>query len=186
MAKTTTRLKKIYEDVIVPALMKQFNYSNVMQVPRLHKIVINMGVGEAVNDNKKIQQAADELTLIAGQKCVITHARKAIATFKIRKGLAIGCKVTLRREKNVRVHGSPGEHGAAARARFPWHPRPAASTVTATTPLASRADRVPGNQLRQDRRNSRSRHRFRHHGENRRRGARAASRASRCPSSKKK
>lgn len=93
----STRLKKHYEDVIRPALMKQFNYKNVMEVPRLEKIVLNMGVGEAVNDNKKVQQAADELALITGQKAVITRARKAIATFKIRANLAIGCKVTLRR-----------------------------------------------------------------------------------------
>jgi large subunit ribosomal protein L5 len=93
------RLQKFYEEKILPELMKKFNYSNVMQAPRLQKIVINMGVGEAVNDNKKIQQAAEELTLIAGQKAVITRARKAIATFKIREGLAIGCKVTLRRDK---------------------------------------------------------------------------------------
>ena len=93
------RLKKFYEDKIVPELMKKFNYSNLMEVPRLDKIVINMGVGEGVNDNKKVQQAADELTLIAGQKAVITRARKAIATFKIRENLPIGCKVTLRREK---------------------------------------------------------------------------------------
>ncbi|MBI3418825.1 MAG: 50S ribosomal protein L5 [Proteobacteria bacterium] len=94
-----TRLKKHYEDVIRPALMKQFGYKNVMQVPRLEKIVLNMGVGEAVNDNKKVQQALEELTLIAGQRGIITHSRKAIATFKTRKGLAIGCKVTLRRER---------------------------------------------------------------------------------------
>ena len=95
----TTRLKKFYEEKIVPELMKKFNYANPMEVPRLEKIVLNMGVGEAVNDNKKVQQAADELTLITGQKAVITRARKAIATFKIRENLAIGCKVTLRREK---------------------------------------------------------------------------------------
>src|SRR5882762_71753 len=99
MAKVKARLEKFYQEKILPELMKKFNYTNALQAPRLQKIVINMGVGEAVNDNKKIQQAADELTLIAGQKAIITHSRKAIATFKIRKGLAIGCKVTLRREK---------------------------------------------------------------------------------------
>ncbi|HVY13259.1 MAG TPA: 50S ribosomal protein L5, partial [Alphaproteobacteria bacterium] len=92
-----SRLKKQYEEVIRPALMKQFNYRNIMEAPRLEKIVLNMGVGEAVNDNKKVQQAAEELSLIAGQRAVITRARKAIATFKIRENLAIGCKVTLRR-----------------------------------------------------------------------------------------
>jgi large subunit ribosomal protein L5 len=94
----SARLKKYYEEKIRPELMKKFNYANIMQVPRLEKIVINMGVGEAVNDNKQVQQAADELALITGQKPVITRARKAIATFKIRERLAIGCKVTLRRE----------------------------------------------------------------------------------------
>lgn len=93
------RLRKYYKDVIVPALMERFKYENVMQVPRLEKIVINMGVGEAVNDNKKVMQAAEELTLIAGQRAVITKARKAIATFKIRENLAIGCKVTLRSDR---------------------------------------------------------------------------------------
>jgi large subunit ribosomal protein L5 len=95
--KLEARLKKHYEDVIRPELMKRFNYKNAMEVPRLEKIVVNMGVGEAVNDNKKIQQAAEELALITGQKAQITRARKAIATFKIRENLAIGCKVTLRR-----------------------------------------------------------------------------------------
>lgn len=93
------RLRKHYEEVIRPALMERFKYENVMQVPHLEKIIINMGVGEAVNDNKKVQQAVEELTLIAGQRALATHARKAIATFKTRKGLAIGCKVTLRRDR---------------------------------------------------------------------------------------
>src|SRR5262245_26596808 len=95
--KTETRLKKHYEEVVRPELMKKFNYSNIMEVPRLEKIVVNMGVGEAVNDNKKIQQAPEEMALITGQKAQVTRARKAIATFKIRENLAIGCKVTLRR-----------------------------------------------------------------------------------------
>ncbi len=94
-----TRLQAYYEEVVRPALMEKFKYENPMQVPRLEKIVINMGVGEAVNDNKKVQQAAEELTLIAGQRAVVTRARSAIATFKTRKNLAIGCKVTLRSHK---------------------------------------------------------------------------------------
>lgn len=94
-----TRLNKYYDEVIRPALIERFKYKNVMEVPRLEKIVINMGVGEAVNDNKKVQQAIEELTLISGQRAVATRARKAIATFKIRENLAIGCKVTLRRDK---------------------------------------------------------------------------------------
>jgi large subunit ribosomal protein L5 len=79
--------------------MKKFGYKNRMQAPKLDKIVINMGVGEAVNDSKKTKNAAEQLALIAGQKPVITKARKAISTFKLRGGLGIGCKVTLRREK---------------------------------------------------------------------------------------
>ena len=93
------RLQKQYQDVVKPALMKKFGYKNALQAPRLDKIVINMGVGEAVNDSKKTKNAAEELALIAGQKPIITKARKAIATFKLRTGLGIGCKVTLRREK---------------------------------------------------------------------------------------
>ena len=93
------RLQKRYQEEVKPALLKKFGYANNLQVPRLDKIVINMGVGEAVNDSKKTKNAAEELALIAGQKPVITRARKAISTFKLRGGLGIGCKVTLRREK---------------------------------------------------------------------------------------
>jgi large subunit ribosomal protein L5 len=94
-----TRLKEHYSTVVRPALMKEFGYSNALAVPRLDKIVLNMGVGEAVNDSKKTQQAADELGRIAGQKPIVTRARKSIATFKLRENLAIGCKVTLRSER---------------------------------------------------------------------------------------
>lgn len=93
------RLQSYYEETIRPELMKKFSYTNMLQAPRLEKIVINMGVGEAVNDNKKVAQAVEELTLIAGQRAVITRSKNAIATFKTRKGLAIGCKVTLRSDK---------------------------------------------------------------------------------------
>jgi large subunit ribosomal protein L5 len=81
------------------ALMKKFGYSNVMQIPKLEKIVLNMGVGEAVNDRKKVDNAVADLALIAGQKPVITRARKAIATYKVREGMAIGTKVTLRGDR---------------------------------------------------------------------------------------
>ncbi len=94
-----TRLQQRYNDVVRPALMKEFSYSNPLQAPRLDKIVINMGVGEAVGDSKKIQAAVGELTAISGQKPVVTKSRKAIANFKLREGLSIGCKVTLRRER---------------------------------------------------------------------------------------
>ena len=93
------RLQKQYQEKVKPELMKKFGYTNALQVPRIDKIVINMGVGEAVNDSKKTKNAAEELALISGQKPVITKARKAIATFKLRGGLGIGAKVTLRREK---------------------------------------------------------------------------------------
>ena len=95
----TTRMLKRYHEVIRPALQKEFGYTNPMQVPRLQKIVINMGVGEAAGDQKKLDAAVAELTLIAGQKPVKTVAKKAIAGFKIREGLPIGCKVTLRKAR---------------------------------------------------------------------------------------
>ncbi|CAA6605130.1 MAG: 50S ribosomal protein L5 [Alphaproteobacteria bacterium] len=93
------RLKDIYESKVKAALKEQFGYTNVMQVPRLQKIVINMGVGEASADSKKIDLAVAELTAITGQKPVVTKAKKAIAGFKIREGMPIGCTVTLRRER---------------------------------------------------------------------------------------
>lgn len=95
----SARLKKFYEETVRPELIKRFKYKNVMEAPRLEKIIINMGVGEAVNDNKKVAQAVEELALIAGQRPVVTRSKKAIANFKLRENLAIGCKVTLRRER---------------------------------------------------------------------------------------
>ncbi len=90
------RFKKRYNETVRPELMKKFGYTNQMQVPKINKVVLNIGAGEAASDSKKIQQAVNDLTAIAGQKAVITRAKKAIATFKIREGLAIGTKVTLR------------------------------------------------------------------------------------------
>ena len=90
------RFKKRYNETIRPALMQKFGYKNAMQVPKLNKVVLNIGAGEAAVDGKKIQQAVNDLTAIAGQKAVQTRAKKAIATFKIRKDLPIGAKVTLR------------------------------------------------------------------------------------------
>jgi len=90
------RFKKRYNDTIRAELMKKFSYTNAMQVPKINKVVLNIGAGEAASDSKKIQQAVNDLTAIAGQKAVMTRAKKAIATFKIREGLAIGAKVTLR------------------------------------------------------------------------------------------
>ena len=94
-----TRLQEKYVNVIRPSLVKEFSYKNALEAPRLDKIVINMGIGEAVGDGKRIQSAVQDLTSIAGQKPVITKARKAIANFKLREGMNIGCKVTLRRER---------------------------------------------------------------------------------------
>jgi large subunit ribosomal protein L5 len=93
------RLKKQYEDVIRQKMVEQFGYTNAMQVPRVTKIVINMGIGEAVNDSKKATVAAQDLALIAGQRPTLTRARKAISNFKLRENLAIGAKVTLRKAR---------------------------------------------------------------------------------------
>ena len=90
------RLQSQYREKIVPELMQKFGYTSVMQVPRITKITLNMGIGEAVNDKKNIDMSVGDMTKIAGQKPVVTKARKAIANFKIREGLAIGCMVTLR------------------------------------------------------------------------------------------
>ena len=92
----TPTLKKVYKEEIVPALVKQFSYHTVMQAPRLVKITINEGVGDATQDRKMVEEAADELSIIAGQKAVITTSRHDISNFKLRKGMAIGAKVTLR------------------------------------------------------------------------------------------
>ena len=93
------RLQEQFEKEIKPALIGEFKYKNAMQVPKLDKIVINMGVGEASQDRKKIDSAVEELTLISGQKPVITLAKKSIAAFKLREGMTVGCKVTLRGER---------------------------------------------------------------------------------------
>jgi large subunit ribosomal protein L5 len=95
----TARLYTQYKKELAPAMIKQFGYKNVMQTPKLVKIVINMGVGEALKDSKAVDIAANELTLIAGQKAVVTRAKKSIAVFRLRQGQGIGCKVTLRNKK---------------------------------------------------------------------------------------
>jgi large subunit ribosomal protein L5 len=94
-----SRLKKQYDEVIRGALTQQFSYSNPMQVPGITKVVLNMGIGEGVADRKKVDNAAADLSLIAGQKAVVTKARKSIATYKLRDGQAIGCMVTLRKSR---------------------------------------------------------------------------------------
>lgn len=93
------RLQQYYRETVVPQLKQQLGIDNPMEIPRITKITLNMGVGEAVNDKKIIQKAVDDMTLIAGQKATITLSRKSVASFKIRDGYPIGCKVTLRRER---------------------------------------------------------------------------------------
>ena len=94
-----SRLYELYKKEVVPKLMKEFGYKNIMEVPKIHKIVINMGVGEAVQNIKILDNAVEELTLIAGQRAIIRRAKKSVATFKLRKGMPIGCMVTLRKKK---------------------------------------------------------------------------------------
>jgi large subunit ribosomal protein L5 len=98
-AKYLPRLRRDYDDRIVAAMTERFGYTNRLEVPRVEKIVINMGVGEATQDKKRVESAAAEMELIAGQKPVVTKAKKSIAQFKLREGMPIGCKVTLRRDR---------------------------------------------------------------------------------------
>ena len=97
--RVVTRLQQRYQDVVRPALMQEFGYANPMQVPRIEKIVVNMGVGEAVQDPKKMDAAVADMTAITGQHPVVIRARQSIATFKLRKNMPVGCKVTLRRQR---------------------------------------------------------------------------------------
>jgi large subunit ribosomal protein L5 len=94
-----SRLKQQYSETVVPQLMQKYSYTNTMQVPKLDKVVINMGLGEAIQNVKVLESAQKELAAITGQKPVVTKARKSIANFKLRQGMPIGCKVTLRRER---------------------------------------------------------------------------------------
>ena len=98
-----TRLEDYYRDTVVPAVYEQFKYMSIMQVPRVQKITLNMGVGEALVDKNVLELAVNDLTKIAGQKPIITKARKSVAAFKVREGWSIGCKVTLRRERMYEV-----------------------------------------------------------------------------------
>ena len=110
----TTRLKEQYEQKIVAQMREEFGYQNIMEVPCIEKIVVNMGVGEASQDKKKIEGALSDMTLITGQKPIVTRAKKSIAGFKLREEMMVGCKVTLRKAPDVRIPGSLGEHRAAA------------------------------------------------------------------------
>jgi large subunit ribosomal protein L5 len=91
--------KEFYQTEVMPALLKHFSYENVMQIPKLDKVTLNIGVGEAIQNPKALEDAVEELTLIAGQRAIITHAKKSVSAFKVREGMAIGCKVTLRHER---------------------------------------------------------------------------------------
>ena len=91
--------KDFYQTEIMPALQSHFNYENVMQIPKLDKIALNIGVGEALQEPKTLEDAVEELTLIAGQRAIITYAKKSVSAFKVREGMAIGCKVTLRQQR---------------------------------------------------------------------------------------
>ena len=93
------RLQEFYKETVVPALMQEFGYKSIMEVPRIEKIVINMGVGEAVGDKKIMEHAVGDMQKIAGQKVVVTKARKSIATYKVREGYPVGCMVTLRKQR---------------------------------------------------------------------------------------
>ncbi|MTI48325.1 50S ribosomal protein L5 [Sporosalibacterium faouarense] len=95
----TSRLTEKYKNEVVPALMEKFKYDNIMQVPKLEKIVINMGVGEAKDNPKTLETAVEELAIVTGQKPIVTKAKKSVSNFKIREGMPVGCKVTLRGEK---------------------------------------------------------------------------------------
>jgi len=97
--KYVPRMRTLYDDTVAKVMQEKFNYSNKMEIPKIEKIVINMGVGEASQDKKKVVKAVEEMQLIAGQKPVVTKAKKSIATFKLREGMPIGCKVTLRKER---------------------------------------------------------------------------------------
>ncbi len=94
-----SRLNQKYKDIVIPNMMKKFNYTSVMEVPVVEKVVINMGIGDAIGNPKLLEEAVAELQQITGQKPVVTRAKKSIANFKLREGMAIGCKVTLRKEK---------------------------------------------------------------------------------------
>ncbi len=111
-------MRKRYDDVIVKAMTEKFGYKNAMEVPKIEKITLNMGVGEATQDKKKVESAAAEMELIAGQKPVVTKAKKSIAQFKLREGMPIGCKVTFAPRTHVRIPRSPDHDRNAAHPRL--------------------------------------------------------------------
>ena len=117
-----TRLENVYREKVVPVLQKEFAYSSPMQIPGIVKISLNIGLGSASQNNKLMEEAMNELSAIAGQKAVMTRAKKSIAAFKLREGMPIGCRVTLRKERMWDFHGQAHELRPAPRARLPRHP----------------------------------------------------------------
>ena len=113
-----SQLKQFYQEEVAPKLTETFGYKNVMQVPALKKIVLNMGLGEAIQNIKLLDSAVEELKVISGQKPVITRAKRSIAAFKLREGMPIGCMVTVRREKMYDFFLKIGQHRPATRTRF--------------------------------------------------------------------
>ena len=134
----TPRLHEIYNNEIVPSMTSEFNYSNRLEVPRLEKIVINMGVGEASQDKKKMDGALADLTAIAGQKPIVTYAKKSIAGFKLREEMMVGCKVTMRRTRMFEFSGSSRDDYFATRPRFSAVLMARALMAMVTMPWASK------------------------------------------------
>jgi large subunit ribosomal protein L5 len=166
--KYVPRQKKAYEERIAKAMTEKFGYKNPLEIPRLDKITLNMGVGEASQDKKKVQTAAEEMALIAGQKPVITKAKKSIAQFKLREGMPIGCKVTLRRD---RMYEFLDRLVTIAMPRIRDFRGPQSPFVRRARQLcdgSQGADRVPRDQLRQDREGARDGHHRHHHRQDRR------------------
>ena len=165
-----TKLHEHYEKTVKAAMVEQFGYKNPMQIPRLEKIVVNMGVGEATQDSKKIDAAVEEMTLITGQKPVVNKAKKSVAAFKLREGMTIGCKVTLRRDRMYefldrlvtialpRVRDFRGLPGDSFDGSWQFRDGPEG------------ADRVPRDQLRQGRQDPGYERGDLHHREHRRGG----------------
>ncbi len=145
----TPRMRQHYDEVVRPAMLAKFGYKNALEVPQIEKIVLNMGVGEGTADRKKVDNAAGDLALIAGQKPVITKARNAIASFKLRENLAIGAKVTLRKQ---RMYEFVDRLVTIALPPCPRLPGPQSQVVRRPRQLRhghQGAHRVPGDQLRQ-------------------------------------
>lgn len=158
-----TRLEKFYKENVVPALMKEFGYTNPMEVPKLVKVTLNMGVGEAATNKKILENAVADMSKISGQKPVVTKSRVSVASFKIRDGWPIGCKTTLRRAKMYGIPGSPDQHLVAARARLPWCVWSLLRRPWQFQYGCEGTDHLPGNRLRRRRRDSRYGYRHHHH-----------------------